>query len=43
MNPAQLGRYRGEFEWKYNRRKATEGEKMEMAIRGKEGKRLEYK
>ena len=43
VSPAHLDRYWGEFEWKYNRRKASEGEKMEMALKGAEGKRLQYK
>lgn len=38
-----LDRYWDEFEWKYNRRNSTEGEKMEMALKATEGKRLQYK
>ena len=36
-------RYRDEFEWKYNRRKSTEGEKMEMVLKAAEGKRLQHR
>ena len=43
VSPEHLNRYWGEFEWKYNRRKSSEGEKMEMALRGAGGKRLQYK
>ena len=38
-----LDRYWDEFEWKYNRQKSTEGEKLEMALKDTEGKRLMYK
>ena len=38
-----LDRYWDEFSWKYNRRTSTEGEKMQMAIKAGEGKRLRYK
>ena len=38
-----LDRYWDEFEWKYNRRESTEGEKLEMALKASEGKRLMYK
>ena len=38
-----LDRYWDEFEWKYNRRESTEGEKMGMALKATEGKRLMYK
>jgi len=43
VSPQHLDRYWDEFEWKYNRRKSTEGEKMEMALKATEGKRLTYK
>ena len=43
VSPEHLERYWDEFEWKYNRRKSTEGEKMEMALKATEGKRLMYK
>ena len=43
VSPEHLDRYWDEFEWKYNRRKATGGEKFVMAIRSTEGKRLQYK
>ena len=48
VSPEHLDRYWDEFEWKYNRRKSTErksteGEKMEMALKATEGKRLMYK
>ena len=38
-----LDRYWDEFEWKYNRRKSTEGEKLQMALKATEGKRLMYR
>ena len=43
VSPEHLDRYWDEFEWKYNRRKSTVGEKMEMALKATEGKRLMYK
>jgi len=43
VSPEHLDRYWDEFEWKYNRRDSTEGEKMEMALKATEGKRLMYK
>ena len=43
VSPEHLDRYWDEFEWKYNRRKSTEGEKLEMALKATEGKRLMYK
>ena len=43
VSPEHLDRYWDEFSWKYNRRTSTEGEKMQMAIKAGEGKRLRYK
>ena len=43
VSPEHLDRYWSEFEWKYNRRKSTEGEKLGMALEATEGKRLMYK
>lgn len=43
ISPKHLDRYWDEFEWKYNRRKVTEGEKLEMAIKATGGKRLMYR
>jgi transposase-like protein len=43
ISPAHLDRYWDEFEWKYNRRTSTEGEKMQMALQATEGKRLMYR
>ena len=43
ISPEHLDRYWDEFSWKYNRRTSTEGEKMAMAIKSVEGKRLRYK
>jgi transposase-like protein len=43
VSPEHLDRYWTEFQWKYNRRKSTEGEKMTMALKATEGKRLMYK
>lgn len=43
VSPEHLDRYWDEFEWKYNRRQSTEGEKMAMALKATEGKRLMYK
>jgi len=38
-----LHRYLGEFDFRYNNRKTTDGERAELALRGFEGKRLTYK
>ena len=43
ISSEHLDRYWNEFSWKYNRRESTEGEKMQMAIKAGEGKRLRYK
>ncbi len=43
ISPEHLDRYWDEFEWKYNRRKSTEGEKLQMALKATEGKRLMYR
>ena len=40
VSPEHLDRYWDEFEWRYNRRKSTKGEKMEMALKAADGKRL---
>lgn len=38
-----LHRYLAEFEFRYNTRKITDGERAVLAIRGGEGKRLTYR
>jgi transposase-like protein/DNA-directed RNA polymerase subunit RPC12/RpoP len=38
-----LHRYLGEFDFRYNEREVTDGERAEKALRGFEGKRLTYK
>jgi len=38
-----LHRYLSEFDFRYNERKVTDGERAEKALRGFEGKRLTYK
>lgn len=38
-----LKRYLGEFDFKYNNRKVSDGERTENALRGIEGKRLMYR
>ena len=43
ISTEHLDRYWDEFEWKYTRRNRTEGEKLEMALKATEGKRLMYK
>jgi transposase-like protein len=37
-----LARYLAEFEFRYNARKITDGERTELAIKGADGKRLTY-
>ena len=38
-----LGRYLSEFDFRYNGRKLTDGERTALAIRGAEGRRLTYR
>ena len=38
-----LHRYLGEFDFRYNERKVTDGERAQTALKGFEGKRLTYK
>jgi len=38
-----LHRYLGEFDFRYNERKVTDGERAQSALKGFEGKRLTYK
>jgi hypothetical protein len=38
-----LHRYLAEFEFRYNTRKITDGERAVLAVRGGEGKRLTYR
>jgi hypothetical protein len=38
-----LHRYLSEFDFRYNNRKVTDGERAQLALRGFEGKRLTYK
>lgn len=43
ISKEHLHRYVGEFEYKYNTRKMNDGERVVLAIRKAEGKRLHYK
>jgi len=38
-----LHRYLAEFEFRYKTRKITDGERVVLAVRGDEGKRLTYR
>lgn len=42
LSKKHLHRYCDEFSFRWNHRKATDGERMVSAIRGAEGKRLRY-
>lgn len=43
MSEAHLGRYTAEFDFRYNTRKITDGERAALALKGIEGKRLTYR
>ena len=43
VSKEHLHRYVGEFEYKYNTRKMLDGERVVLAIKKSEGKRLHYK
>jgi transposase-like protein len=43
VSKKHLHRYVGEFEFRYNARKISDGDRTEMAIAGFEGKRLKYR
>jgi len=43
VSEAHLHRYLGEFDFRYNNRKITDGERAVKAIKGIEGKRLTYR
>ncbi len=43
VGPHHLHRYLAEFDFRYNHRKLTDGDRTEAAIRGSEGKRLTYR
>jgi transposase-like protein len=43
VSKKHLHRYVSEFEFRYNARKITDGERTEMAVAGFEGKRLKYR
>lgn len=43
MSEAHLGRYCREFDFRYNTRKATDGERAALMLKGMEGKRLTYR
>jgi len=43
ISKQHLHRYLSEFDFRYNARKITDGERALLAIRGTEGKRLTYK
>lgn len=43
MSEAHLGRYCKEFDFRYNTRELTDGERAALAVKGMEGKRLTYR
>ena len=43
MSEAHLGRYCAEFDFRYNTRKVTDGERADAALLGIAGKRLTYR
>lgn len=43
MSEAHLGRYTGEFDFRYNTRKMSDAERADIALRGIGGKRLTYR
>jgi transposase-like protein len=43
MSEAHLGRYCAEFDFRYNTRSMTDGERAALALKGAEGKRLTYR
>lgn len=43
MSEAHLGRYCREFDFRYNTRAMTDGERASLALKGAEGKRLTYR
>ena len=43
MSEAHLGRYCKEFDFRYNTRSMTDGERAEVALKGAVGKRLTYR
>lgn len=43
VSPEHLHRYVSEFEFRYNHRKIDDGERVELAIRAGDGKRLRYR
>ena len=43
MSEAHLGRYSREFDFRYNTRELTDGERAAVALKGIEGKRLTYR
>jgi len=43
VSKEHLDRYVGEFVFRYNNRKVSDGERAEKAMKGAEGKRLVYK
>ena len=43
MSEAHLGRYCKEFDFRYNTRSMSDGERAQIALKGIEGKRLTYR
>ena len=43
MSEAHLGRYCAEFDFRYNTRLITDGERADAALKGIVGKRLTYR
>ena len=43
MSEAHLGRYCREFDFRYNTRAMTDGDRAALALKGAEGKRLTYR
>ena len=43
ISEAHLPRYLSEWDYKWNTRKMTDGERAAIAVKGGEGKRLQYR
>jgi hypothetical protein len=43
FSEAHLGRYTGEFDFRYNTRKLTDGERATISLQAIDGKRLTYR
>jgi ISXO2-like transposase domain len=43
MSEAHLGRYKAEFDFRYNTRSMTDAERVDVSLKGVTGKRLTYR